>query len=297
MFSCCKSKAALFLAGLVLVGGASLAAWRAFAPPGPQPRPAGVTAPGPQVAKEEEKPKPELEGPGHLEPKELLDLSLVRLHREAITRFSLQPGFGLSRMPIFPELVKKEWKVPVWSPGELDSEKPAAEGKDLTRIHADSLKDFQVGKISDRSPADLEAPRTVPFPTGDPAKIQAGLKQKDWEVKSLDLIGLVKHEDPVVYLSDKLPEMKKRKDVPTRTPDLFELAGLERLRKGEDLFARSREGTVRMLGAVRATGECAKCHHSEEGALLGAFSYTLRPAEWRANVGGFPSRPKVKVDR
>jgi hypothetical protein len=32
-----------------------------------------------------------------------------------------------------------------------------------------------------------------------------------------------------------------------------------------------------MLGAIRATKTCQKCHDAEIGDLLGAFSYTLRP--------------------
>ena len=50
--------------------------------------------------------------------------------------------------------------------------------------------------------------------------------------------------------------------------------GLATLRKGEDLYVRE----DRMLGSIRSTKQCIACHGGERGVLLGAFSYTLRPA-------------------
>jgi hypothetical protein len=49
------------------------------------------------------------------------------------------------------------------------------------------------------------------------------------------------------------------------------------LSDGEDLFIANKDNIVRMLGALRATKTCLKCHDAEIGDLLGAFSYTLRP--------------------
>ena len=54
----------------------------------------------------------------------------------------------------------------------------------------------------------------------------------------------------------------------------LEADGLDALRKGDELFVRDH----RMLGAVRATKQCLECHGGNRGDLLGAFSYTLRPA-------------------
>ena len=70
-------------------------------------------------------------------------------------------------------------------------------------------------------------------------------------------------------------------ELPTRSLDLFESTGLEALAKGDELFTRSRNGVVRMLGAVRAKSDCLSCHDNKrEGDLLGAFSYTLREVEF-----------------
>ena len=51
---------------------------------------------------------------------------------------------------------------------------------------------------------------------------------------------------------------------------------------GEEVFARSRDDTMRALGAICAKQECLSCHSDrQEGDLLGAFSYTLRVAEYK----------------
>ncbi len=97
------------------------------------------------------------------------------------------------------------------------------------------------------------------------------------------LIGILKHEQPVVYLTEKLPSMDKIHLEKTRPLDLFEQAGLASLRDGEDLHIASKDAAFRMIGALRATKTCQKCHDAETGDLLGAFSYTLRPVPKNRN--------------
>jgi len=58
------------------------------------------------------------------------------------------------------------------------------------------------------------------------------------------------------------------------TSPVVRFDGLAALRKGEDLYVRE----DRMLGSIRSTKQCIACHGGERGVLLGAFSYTLRPA-------------------
>ena len=90
------------------------------------------------------------------------------------------------------------------------------------------------------------------------------------------LVGILKHDQPLVYLSDKLPSMDLLRNGHTRELDSFEEAGLATLKGGEDLCIVERDDTLRMLGALRATAQCLKCHDASTGDLLGAFSYTLR---------------------
>jgi hypothetical protein len=100
-----------------------------------------------------------------------------------------------------------------------------------------------------------------------------------WELTRLQLIGLIKHREPVAYRTNELelPEMKSSAldKVLTRTLDDWESVRLEELRKGRELLAEERPDSVRMLGAVRAGASCAKCHHVDQGQLLGAFTYEL----------------------
>ncbi len=65
------------------------------------------------------------------------------------------------------------------------------------------------------------------------------------------------------------------RSAPIRPLDGFEGQGLQELRKGEMLFVREQADRLRMLGAIRATSQCTKCHDCERGELLGAFSYIL----------------------
>jgi hypothetical protein len=90
------------------------------------------------------------------------------------------------------------------------------------------------------------------------------------------LIGVLNHERPVVYLTEKLPSMDQVRSHESRALDPVEEAGLSTLRDGEDLYVVSKDNTLRMIGALRATKTCQKCHDASVGDLLGALSYTLR---------------------
>jgi hypothetical protein len=102
---------------------------------------------------------------------------------------------------------------------------------------------------------------------------------RQWQLQHLDLVGLLLHEAPVVYVSAHLPRMDELRKAPTRPLDVWEDAGLASLRGGEDLFVRETAEGLRMLGAIRSVKQCLECHGGQPGALVGAFSYTLRPVK------------------
>jgi hypothetical protein len=112
-------------------------------------------------------------------------------------------------------------------------------------------------------------------------------------------VGVVMHDTPVVYMSEKIPAMKDLSTKPTRPLDYFELAGLEQLLKGEAIYVRSKDDTLRVLGPIHAGKACLKCHHeSNEGDLLGAFSYTIRAGQYRmVDFKGRPWMPDGGIPR
>jgi hypothetical protein len=99
-----------------------------------------------------------------------------------------------------------------------------------------------------------------------------------WPVVRLELIGLLRHETPVAYVTDKLPRMDELADAPTRTLDEFEATALEELRAYEDVVIRENANRIRMVGSLRAGRTCIECHTVQRGELLGALSYELVPA-------------------
>lgn len=97
-----------------------------------------------------------------------------------------------------------------------------------------------------------------------------------WRIESLDLISMLKHQEPVAYVSRNLPRMDELRDAPTRPLDEFESEHLAKLRAGEGLSAAMGPRRIRMIGAIRAQEHCLSCHTAKENDLLGAFSYDLR---------------------
>jgi hypothetical protein len=208
---------------------------------------------------------------------------LWRLHEDAVGLFINSPGFGNMRM-IYPTesgLAVNLRREPVpfqpgsrfastWSPGELKLPVPG-DGIPLSQMLDTSILDFVnprgFGYLKDRRHvAGFESHRFSQVP--EPAN--------RWKVQTLELVGLLLHDEPEVYVSDHLPQMDKVRGAPARPLDRFEGYALDALRRGEDLFITQEEEGLRMLGAVRSTRRCVDCHAGNRGDLLGALSYTLR---------------------
>ncbi len=110
----------------------------------------------------------------------------------------------------------------------------------------------------------------------------------NWIVERIELISLLKHSPPVAYVTDTLPIMDELTNVPTRPLNPFEARSLEQLRTQEDITIDDRGHYIRMVGSLRASSDCLKCHDVPRGTLLGAFSYRLRAAS------PAPPNPKLK---
>jgi hypothetical protein len=97
-----------------------------------------------------------------------------------------------------------------------------------------------------------------------------------WALRRLELVSLLKHDRPAVYVSDHLPRMDDLKKSRTRPLSEFEARALQAVRAGEDLVAEATTRRIEMMGSLRATKQCLDCHHAHRGDLLGAFSYELQ---------------------
>jgi hypothetical protein len=211
---------------------------------------------------------------------------LKRLHEDTVGLFINSPGFGVARMgnPTARSLEANLYREPVpaqpgsrfasiWSPG--DQQRPAdGDLTSLSRMLDESTLDFVnrwgFGYFKDRR-------HVVGFETHRFSQVPGPADR--WQVQSLELVSLLLHDEPEVYVSDNLPKMNHLHHVPTRPLDRFERFGLDTLRQGEDLFVSQGEEGVRMLGAIRSLKQCVACHGCERGDLLGAFSYALESVE------------------
>lgn len=210
---------------------------------------------------------------------------LQRLHEWTTEAFVNNPGFGVSRMtrrvPSEKSLrgdsdrldppPQPESSGPPWELGGVRFTLPDHDRKAAHRLHTDGLLDFvnPDGWGYARSRGQVAGFLPHAF-----SRVPEG---REWKVVRVELVGLLKHPEPVVYPSDRLPAMADLKDAPTRPPDAFEAAGVAAIRKGDDGLAGRRGDEVRYVGAVRSAEACVTCHGGERGDLLGAFSYRLRP--------------------
>ena len=123
-------------------------------------------------------------------------------------------------------------------------------------------------------------------------------------VDRVELVGLLMHDDPCVYVMDEMATPAKARFARHRPLDEFEERGLYAVRGGAELVW-TREASTRMFGALRAEERCLTCHPgAKQGELLGAFTYYLdRPIEqleWESSfvhrkpaaaTGALPRRP------
>ncbi len=210
---------------------------------------------------------------------------LQQLHENTVGLFINSPGFGVGRM-LRPtarglEMPYRKESVPAqpgpalesaWSPGEWRPPSSDLEedlGKMLLRAIPEFVDPYGFGYIKDR--------RHVAGFLGHGFHRDTPTTPDRWQLQRLELVSLLLHDEPTVYVSDRLPEMTRSHNAPSRPLDRFERVGLDTLGRGEDLFvAEVGEGHLRMMGALRSAKACVACHGGGRGDLLGAFSYTLR---------------------
>ncbi len=176
------------------------------------------------------------------------------LHEETVRVFTESQGFGMGRMPLprVDDIIAKPKSPSLDDPKGTSPTVRAGDPKQPLRGHVGVEKAI-VG-CTFFSP-----------PPAEPTEV--------WTVRKVQLVGLIQHPEPVVYLTDKLPNMKEPKDVPTRELGAFEKTALAALRGGEDLKSEKNGKEMRLMGPIYAGSRCVSCH--DKGQMLGAFTYQL----------------------
>lgn len=232
--------------------------------------------------------------------------NLRMIHASMVEQFASSPGFGVGRMmppspshvaprvapaPL-PQPVPAEYFEPHDSPGDeqplplaermhgaIQDEKQ--EATSLETMHTSLLANFAdpetLGYFRDRD-------FVVGFEPHAFHEKEDGYYSESWQsvradqVARLELVSLLLHAEPGVYVSENLPNMQDVANLPVRPLDDFERQALRQLYAGNDLVVGEGADDGRMLGSLRAAQICADCHAVERGTLLGAFSYRLHRA-------------------
>jgi hypothetical protein len=221
--------------------------------------------------------------------------SLKRLHEDSVTTFINSPGFGIARrFEPRKEYIDLPDIEPISLPGvatnaprndagmtrivpsPVDSFARTPAEENLRELHRDSVVDFVnkkgFGLIDDKG--HVTGFQAHHFHAVPQLKEGPGQTQR-WRIQSLELVSLLKQDEPGVYLSKNLPRMDELREAPTRPLHPFETSALPALKGGEDLQVDTTADRIRLLGSIRAIKQCLTCHEGQRGDLLGAFSYCL----------------------
>jgi hypothetical protein len=195
--------------------------------------------------------------------------TLPEIHKRYVDNFILQPGFGMGR---------HHWSPSEWIELVPEEATPPGTASVLDREYSQRAFLSSQGAVSRPRYDDRNLTLTVP------EEQALKVRERVWLARDMQLVGLLMHDTPVVYVNKDVgnhsDRKAKRPPTQTRSLDAFESDALTRLRDGSEVVARTNASKMRLLGAIRARQECLKCHDVQQGDLLGAFSYSLalRPA-------------------
>lgn len=112
------------------------------------------------------------------------------------------------------------------------------------------------------------------------------LDGKPLHVGEVQLVGIAKHDPPVVYANAFMAFQHGDADqrflpmTASRHIDGQERLILRGMEQGQEVVTQAGGSETKVLGAIRTTTACLECHRSKrEGDLLGAFVYRLEPAQ------------------
>lgn len=204
--------------------------------------------------------------------------ALRDLHEASYREFARAAGFGFMRMPSVREMLAFDKDLPPLElPRPMGISTVVNPGNDLAHVHDAAVDDFvspqRMAYVRSRKEvAGFEPHRMYKFSMHGPPD-----QSPNWQVVRLELVSLLRQNEPRVYTSNTIPDMDQLADAPNRPLDEFEKGALPQLHSQEDVVFDVLPDRIVMLGAVRAGTTCFKCHVGERGKLLGAFSYELTP--------------------
>ncbi|MEM9352424.1 MAG: hypothetical protein AAGA92_05375 [Planctomycetota bacterium] len=204
---------------------------------------------------------------------------LQDLHDDSYRRFVAAQGFGPGRMinRFYPERYEPLEASP--SASSLALPLPLS---NRYRAQADEIHTVAMGEFLD--PDRIGYVRSIEEVAGFEGHAFTHLPKwasesdtsDGWQLTRLQLVSLLRHNEPLVYLTDELPQMEEIAEFPNRPLNDFETKALPKIQTHADVYVDEGEDLIEMLGAVRADQSCIVCHGGRRGDLLGAFSYELR---------------------
>src|SRR5262249_30140411 len=152
---------------------------------------------------------------------------LQQLHDDWVQYFIASPGFGVMRMPMPASELPTRWTLdkdldhggqsipqPSPLPGALYPEDDLRQALNvktefLRSMHLSSVIDFANPSgfglvISRQKVAGFQSHHFSTTPV-----VGMGYQDVEWKVQTVELIGLLIHDGPVVYISQELPRMEK----------------------------------------------------------------------------------------
>jgi hypothetical protein len=203
--------------------------------------------------------------------------ALRELHENTYRHFEQAAGFGVSRMPSL-RYIDFEWepRSPLNIPYAVNITSPK-DGAELYGVHRTAVDKFvdpdwtgyvrSVNEVAGFEPHGLQA-----MPERGSCDSEPIAK---WQVVRLELVSLLRHDEPRVYVAETMPAMDQLAGVPHRALNDFEASALAQLETQKDIVVGDETNRLLMLGAVRAGKTCLECHDGPRGTLLGAFSYEI----------------------
>ena len=222
--------------------------------------------------------------------------SIERVHDGFLRAFEAQSGFGGVRMrrlslDATPLELPPPQPIPQPSPrpdstsaGEVATAEPVAEDSGIEEFNQTQVIEFanaegfgEVGR-DHRGPGSPNGSRVRGFQSHGFRTLPTGSVGDGWQLARLELVSLLKHDPPAVYLSEHLPRMEElaSETAPTRPLNAFETTALPQLLEGQNIVAETQGNRLRVLGGVQAAHVCTQCHNVQAGHLLGAFTYQFR---------------------